>query len=46
VLGFLKVEPGSVSQVESKQELEQKAERAVGAPRSAVFLLRANSSIQ
>jgi len=39
VLGFLKVEPGSVSQVESKQELEQKAERA----RRSALLSRANS---
>ena len=46
VLGFLKVEPDSVSQVESKQELEQRAERVMRVALSAVFLLRTNSSIQ
>ncbi len=45
-LGFLKVEPDSVSEVELKQELEQKAERAMRAPLSTVFFLLPNSSIQ
>ena len=46
VLGFLKVEPDSVSQVESRQELEQKAEGVMRVALSTVFLLRTNSSIQ
>ncbi len=45
-LGFLKVEPDSVSEVELKQELEQKAERVMRVARSTVFLLQTNSSIQ
>ena len=45
-LGFLKIEPDSVSQVESKQELEQTAERVMRVALSAVFLLQTNSSIQ
>lgn len=46
VLGFLKIALDSVSQVESKQELEQKAERVMRVALSTVFLLRTNSSIR
>ena len=46
VLGFPKVELESVSQAESKQELEQKAERVMPVALPTVFLLRTNSSIQ
>ena len=46
VLGFLKIELDSVSQVESKQELGQKAERVMRVALSTAFLLRTNSSIR
>ena len=46
VLGFLKIEPDSVSQVELKQELEQKAERVMRVALSTAFLLQTNSSVQ
>ena len=46
VPGSLKIEPDSVSQVELKQELEQKAEPVMRVAPSTVFLLQTNSSIQ